>query len=104
MGIVFAARRTWVEPDELWMIMQDDEYKRVVSIDDVGRGDVVVYKNDEGDVVHVGLVAEIRITLEISTREVFVLSQWGADGEYFHCIDDLHPNLGTPTEYWTDRR
>ena len=66
-------------------------------------GDVVVYRDEEGFVVHVGLVTEVETNVKEATWEVSVLSQWGGDGEYFHRIDDVSPLLGKPTEYWTDR-
>jgi len=33
-----------------------------------------------------------------------VLSKWGADGEYIHGASRVPAYLGTPAEYWTDRR
>jgi len=104
MGMVFATRRTWIEPGELQMIVEDDDYHRLDPGDEVIRGDVVVYRDATGYVSHVGLVADVQHDLRRGTREITVLSQWGQDGEYFHRVDDVNPFLGTPTEYWTDRR
>jgi hypothetical protein len=33
-----------------------------------------------------------------------VLSKWGADGEYVHSSLELPSYLGTPAQFWTDRR
>jgi hypothetical protein len=104
MGMVFASRRTWIEPDHIQMIKDDDEYQIVTSQNEVVKGDVVVYRNASKDVTHVGLVADIEPELRNGTYKTTVLSQWGHDGEYFHRIDDVNPLLGTPSEYWTDRR
>lgn len=104
MGMVFATRRTTVLPDELEMILEDDDFRRISFEWELMAGDVVVYRDTTGFVVHVGLVAEIRTNLSDGSREVIVLSQWGADGEYFHRVDDVNPVLGSPAEYWTDRR
>lgn len=103
MGMVFATRRTWVDPEDLQMILEDDEYRRLSDPDQVVEGDVVVYRNAQGNVAHVGLVARVNVNLSQATREITVLSQWGADGEYFHSVDDVSPYLGAPTEYWSDR-
>ena len=103
MGMVFATRRTWVEPEHLRMILEDDGYQRVTSEGQLELGDVVLYQNEDGDIVHVGIVADVRTNLTDARKEVIVLSQWGRDGEYFHRVDDVHPLLGNPTEYWTDR-
>ena len=103
MGMVFATRRTWVEPENLRMILEDDGYRKVLNESELQAGDVVVYRDDYGEVSHVGIVTEVRPNLAEATREVFVLSQWGQDGEYFHRADDVNPQLGKPSEYWTER-
>ena len=103
VGMVFASRRTWVEPEHLPMILADDEYRQVNNRGELQPGDVVVYRDDQDEISHVGIVAEVRPDLEEATWVVVVLSQWGADGEYFHIDDDVNPRLGRPTEYWTDR-
>ena len=105
MGMVFASRRTCVEPEYLQMILEDDEYHRLSSPDQAVPGDVVVYRDDQRTVVHVGLVAQVIPNLRREgTSEIVVLSQWGADGEYVHRVDDVHPSLGAPAEYWSDRK
>jgi hypothetical protein len=104
MGMIFASRRTYVEPEHLQRILEDDEYQRIPSRDEALPGDVVVYRNEQGTVVHVGVVAQMITNLREGTREVEVLSQWGGDGEYFHRADDVHPQLGSPSEYWSDRK
>lgn len=104
MGMVFAARRTCIEPDYLRMILEDDEYHRLSGPDRAEQGDVVVYRDAAGDVAHVGLVAQVNVSLSPPTRQISVLSQWGAYGEYFHRVDDVPQQLGTPVEYWSDRK
>ena len=103
MGMVFASRRTWIEPEYLQMILQDDEYRQVRR-SELQRGDVVVYRDEHGEISHVGIVAEIRVNVKEADWEVTVLSQWGQHGEYFHLDEDVHQKLGKPTEYWTDRK
>lgn len=104
LGMVFATRRTWIEPDHLQMILDDDDYQLVSSESDVQPGDVVVYRNASGEVTHVGIVARKETEPRDATYKITVLSQWGKDGEYFHDINDINVLLGTPSEYWTDRR
>ena len=103
MGMVFASRRTCVEPDHLRMILQDDEYQRVNNEGQLQPGDVIIYRDDENQVSHVGVVVEVKPNLEKADREILVLSQWGGDGEYLHLNEDVNPRLGKPAEYWTDR-
>ena len=103
MGMVFASRRTWVSPEHLDMILTDDEYKPIDDIGDLQRGDVVVYRDNQGEATHVGIVANVHPTLDNGQPQVTVLSQWGADGEYLHPLNDINPRLGNPSDYWTDR-
>jgi hypothetical protein len=104
MGMVFASRRTCIDTDSITMILEDDEYRRLQPSDEVAKGDVVIYKDNDGHVSHVGLVVDIKPDLVQAENKIKVLSQWGQDGEYFHDAEDVNPRLGIPTEYWTDRR
>ena len=63
----------------------------------------MIYRDEDGEAVHVSVVTRVHVDLTNATWEVFAVSQWGADGEYLHRVDDVHPNLGRPKEYWTDR-
>ena len=102
VGMVFAARRTWIEPEHVEMILREDEFRRVDE-SELKIGDVVIYRTDDREISHVGLIADITVMVARGHREITVLSQWGADGEYFHHIDDVNPHLGKPAEFWTDR-
>ena len=104
VGMVFAARRTVIEDDQVEMILREDGYRKFNDQSELTIGDVVVYRNDRGTISHVGMVARVFANVRSAEWEITVLSQWGADGEYFHRIDDVNPRLGRPTEFWTDRR
>lgn len=101
-GLVFASRRTCVNYEDdssIQRILVDDEYRHI-NVVECRVGDVVVYRNDEGEITHVGLVAA-----EPSVgRDMLVLSQWGAMGEYLHELGDVLEVYGTPAEFWTTRR
>lgn len=103
LGMVFANRRTWIDPEQLELILSEDGYRRVIDERELQLGDVVVYRNTAGAAVHVGIVTTVTSILHPASWEVWVLSQWGAAGEYFHRVDYVHPLLGTPSEYWTER-
>lgn len=103
VGMVFAARRTCIEPEHVGLILREDGFRRVENEAELEIGDVVVCWTDDHQISHVGLIANIAVVVTRGHREITVLSQWGADGEYFHRIDDVNPNLGNPTEFWTDR-
>ena len=104
MGMVFASRRTWIDPDHLGMILEDDEYQRVIAESELQIGDVVVYRGNDNEVSHVGVIVSVEIEIATASRRLWVLSQWGKDGEYLHEVDDVSPYLGTPVEFWTDRK
>lgn len=103
VGMVFAARRTVIEDDEVEMILLEDGYRQINNESELQIGDVVVYRNDHGTISHVGTIACVSSNVREAQWEITVLSQWGADGEYFHLIDDVNPLLGRPREFWTDR-
>jgi len=102
MGMLFAARRTWIDPDELQMILEDDNYHKLNYNGEVKIGDIIVYKEGD-DITHVGMVSEVKPELQNGNTVIYVLSQWGQDGEYFHRYDDVNPRLGVPFGYWTER-
>ena len=84
------------------MILSDDGFSKI-SESECEVGDLVVYRGDDKEVSHVGIIARIETKLATAERDIFGLSQWGKDGEYIHAIHDVNPLLGTPTEFWTDR-
>ncbi len=103
--IIVASRRTWVDPDHLLTILSQDGYRRLRGPEETEVGDVVVYRDDSGDVSHVGLVSRKKIVDPRNGSDYLqVLSKWGADGEYFHDLHDVPYLLGRPAEFWTDRK
>lgn len=102
LGLPFAARRTCIEPDHTQMILTEDGYTKLPGADHAQIGDIVVYRHDSED-AHVGVLIRIEDPL-LMHRKLFVLSKWGAFGEYTHPIDAVPPLFGQPHEFWTDRR
>lgn len=102
MGLVFASRRTCIDPDELRMIFEDDGYEKIPDLKDVDVGDVVVYFN-EGMVTHVGIVVGKELLLNLKSN-IIIMSKWGADGEYLHEVSHVPDSFGRKVEYWTDRK
>jgi hypothetical protein len=105
VGMVFATRRTAVSPDHLPQILRDDGYRTIAEAN-VFVGDIVIYKR-AGNPQHVGIIYEFRDISPAhdgSLREMFVLSQWGQDGEYLHRLRDVPTIYGTELEFWTERR
>lgn len=104
-GLVFASRRTTVSTDNIHRILSDDDYKRLSDLPDLEEGDLVLYgRGDGSSISHAGIIWSKRAKPRDATFDIMVLSQWGADGEYIHPIDQVPSAYGRPVEYWTDRR
>jgi hypothetical protein len=66
---------------------------------------VVVYRSDDGEVCHAGIVLRKNLYDPEAPRDTLVvLSKWGAEGEYEHDASDVPLLCGQPAEYWTDRK
>jgi hypothetical protein len=99
-GLVFASRRTWIHEEALDLILRDDGYRRV---DVPWIGDVVIYRDNDDNVNHVGIVVGLNVDSMGGQPEILVLSKWGADGEYLHRHDHVPELFGARVEYWTER-
>jgi len=102
VGLVFASRRTWIDTDHVYRLLEDDEYRRVDRLN-VRVGDLVVYSS-RGSIDHIGIAIDVQSTLGGSDRIITVLSQWGKDGEYLHREDVVPPLFGTERFYYTERK
>jgi hypothetical protein len=103
IGMVFANRRNWIDPSHVQMILDDDGY-REVDRKDVRPGDIVIYRDVDGSLTHAGVVISNEPDLASAHWKTTVLSQWGADGEYFHDLGDVNVSLGTPDGFYSERR
>jgi hypothetical protein len=110
MGMVFAARRTAIDPERFQMIVDDDGYRRIPDVSELKAGDVAVYRNSRTlEVIHVGVVIAHEPNILKAEFETTVLSQFGSNGEYFHPLDQIPTNLSllaerrVQIELWTDR-
>jgi len=105
IGLVVASRRTWVDTGVLIAILQDDGFRQLPGAEFAKVGDLVIYRDAAGDVCQVGVIIEKRLVVPGSQRDpLWVLSKWGANGEYLHDVTDVPELLGHPVEYWTDRK
>jgi hypothetical protein len=105
VGMVFTSRRTCVDSDHLDAILRDDGYRQIPK-DEADQGDLVVYRQDRV-AKHVGIIYELRdaaIDPAYPRKEIWVLSQWGENGEHLHKINEVSPLYGNKKEFWTERR
>jgi hypothetical protein len=103
IGMAFANRRTCIEPDQVPTILEEDGFVEVAQAAAVMTGDLIVYELD-GEISHVAVVVENKPDLQDGGSTIQVLSQWGFDGEYLHEYRDVHPSLGRPVRFYTERR
>lgn len=104
VGMVFAARRTWIDTGDVPLILREDSYRLVERESDVVPGDLVVYRTVPGEeVAHIGVVIEARADVASAYMRFMVLSKWGSEGEYVHPIDHVPPSFGKPVEFWAER-
>jgi hypothetical protein len=105
IGMVFGARRTWIDPDQLPTIFRDDGYFVVARRCDVMPGDLVVYRHQpEGDIQHIAMVLRVHVSIEADgRREIECFSQWGADAECIHKEDRVPVLFGPHRQYYTER-
>jgi hypothetical protein len=103
IGMVFANRRAWVEPEQVPMILADDSYYEIKP-SEVVPGDIVVYFTMPDVISHVAVAVSNEPELSDGSSNIRVLSQWGRNGEYFHDYRDVPHWLGTPVKFYSERR
>lgn len=103
MGMVFACRRTCIEPEHFRLIVTDDGQVEISKITDSFPGDLAAYVDGKDEVVHVGVVLDRSVDVASASVNLRVLSQFGADGEYIHAADDLPEYLaGARLTIWSE--
>jgi hypothetical protein len=105
VGMALANRRTAVDIKHLEVILQDDGYRQIPE-KEVFEGDIVEYLRSSVP-QHVGIVYELRPSnplTRIGPIEIWVLSQWGEDGEYLHKLRCVPAIYGTELRFWSERK
>lgn len=99
-GLTFASRRTNVPAPGvdssglIDQILAEDQYVQIPETD-ASEGDVVLWRL--GPLVpHTGIVTHVQ---RVGFRAIFVVSKWGALGEYVH-RPTTSPFAGCAIEYW----
>ncbi len=104
VGLAFASRRTCIDPEYLKMILIEDNYRLLSGEHEVEIGDLVLYRAIKYQYSHIAVVVNKSKNVKNATFEITVVSQWGADGEYIHLIDEVPDSYGKIKEFWTDRK
>lgn len=86
-GLTFGSRRTHVTTS-VYPILDDDGFDSFPSEKDVRPGDIIVYCNAGGEVIHSGFIIGLRPVLIAGTemRTPIVWSKWGKGYEMVHAV------------------
>ena len=102
VGMVFAFRRAFIDPDHLERILVEDGYTQISDIE-IKRGDIVLYSAGNS-ITHVGLIYHFHYVHHSSTVPIVtVLSKWGPGPECLHEIRSVPETYGIPARYYTER-
>jgi len=94
-GLTFASRRTKVpDPQEVVRILKADGYIKVAELDTL-PGDVVLYKSDNGEIEHSGIVIG---DSKAGYGVPIIVSKWGQLNEAIHSAD-VGPYTGERSFY-----
>lgn len=105
LGLAFASRRTHIDTRHTRLILTEDGYAPIASEDDLRVGDLVVYKDEGGEIKHVGIVVGADDLFDASrSRNIRVMSKWGEGGEFIHALRAVTQMFGHILEFWTDRK
>ncbi len=104
VALVLACRRTWVDTEEISLVLTEDGFRRLAGVGEAQRADLELYRDAQGDLAHIGLVISNTPDIETAGWDTMVLSKWGWDGEYYHPVDHVPQIYGRPAEYWSERQ
>lgn len=109
-GHVWASRRTAVYEQKWYdLILEEDGYRMLQGGESPVIGDLALYRLTTGEILHVGLIMEIRRLSGDSTGSSasfpWALSKWDdASGEVLHHFRDVpYAEQDYTVSFWTDR-
>jgi len=101
VGMIFACRRAAIDIDHIYNILREDGYRRI-DRSQLKPGDVVLYKDQNGQPTHVALVIAIERYKQV--LNIQVMSKWGGTApEFVHFVESVPDLYGNPSEFYTDR-
>lgn len=101
VGMIFAARRAWIEIDHIYALLSGDGF-REISEEEITVGDLILYIDSHNEPAHIGLI--ITVDSIGTTKSIVVISKWGKDAEFIHFIEDVPEQMGKPMKFFTDRK
>lgn len=99
VGMIFSNRRAWIGTDKIHDILKSDGYCKIDE-HQLSIGDIVLYSAYQ-EFTHIGMITYMRT--EKGIKDIRVLSKWGHAGEFVHHLHVVPRNIGTVSEYWSER-
>ena len=90
-GWVFTGGLCWISTDGVELVLTENGYQQVET---PVQGDLVVYRDDSGKVIHTGIVRAYS-----SDGRILIESKWGTLGAFVHFVDQSIYH-----GYWTFHR
>ena len=97
-GWVFTGGEKWINNDQVQQIIDDNGYI-IIPPGAVEVGDLVIYRDDEGNITHSGVVTAV----DENGQPTQIESKWGSLGRYLHGPGDVPDSYGDPEYYRSDR-
>jgi hypothetical protein len=94
-GWVFAGGAYWIRDCDVPLILEDNRYREVAAPQ---PGDLIIYRDDDGNVTHCGIVRAAG-----PDQPVLIESKWREMGRFIHRPEDCTYARGQYTYYHTDR-
>lgn len=96
-GYTFASSRTTIwDSEEVKKILHDDNYIEIKNYSDVKPGDVILYFDNKGDIVHSGIIiSEYDSTIPVPK----VVGRWSRFGEAVHFANNCPYNFSNAKYY-----
>ncbi len=95
-GLTLDDGRTWIDNDYAEDIARAMGYKEISNCNPNTPqvGDIIIYRNANGDVVHTGKV------ISTTGGKVKIHSKWGSWPNYEHDVDAVPPSYGNNVSYY----
>src|SRR5262245_4382874 len=77
-GWIFSGGRFWIEQEDVFTILEDNGYQRV---SEPQAGDLVLYRDGQGNIIHTGIVRSSGPTILIESKR-------GAGSRFLHPLDE----------------
>lgn len=103
VGHVFGSRRTWIDTNQIELILAEDGYQKLGPNEVPIEGDLILYSKEKR-YSHIGVVQKVSPDLSGGNRhKITILSKWGDLCEALHEIEEYGYDFYN-YEFWSERK